>query len=171
MEEYLLVATILKPYGLKGQCRVFASTSFASKRFKKGNKLLLKRNDEFEELTISSAFKKEGNFYIVSFENIETIEEIEKLYQMQLFTKKDEKLLHKNEYFYSDLVGLKVFDEDENELGSVVSVEEFPAQITLKISKNAAESHFFVPFNDFFVKSVNIENKKIIIHLIEGLTL
>ena len=43
-------------------------------------------------------------------------------------------------------------------------------QITLKISKNLSKTHFFVPFNDFFVKKVDLENKEIIIHLIEGLT-
>ena len=73
-----------------------------------------------------------------------------------------------NTKLQDDLLNLTVFDEDNNELGVVSSIEEFPSQITLKVSKK--DKHFFyVPFNDFFIKDVNLEDKKLIIHIIEGL--
>ncbi len=170
MNEYLLVCKILKPVGLNGEMRVYSYTSFKDIRYKKGNTLYIKENDNYVPLIIKSHYSKGGNIEVISFKNYEDINLISSFIGKELFALKDENLLEENEFYYSDLTGLEVFDEENNKLGTVTSVEEFPAQITLKITKNAAKSTFFVPFNDFFVKEIDLENKKIIIHLIEGLT-
>ena len=170
MKEYLLVCKVLKPLGLNGEMKVYSYTTFKDIRYKKGNALYIKDNNEYKALTIKSHYSKGGNIEVISFKDYEDINLIAPFIGQELYALKDEKLLNKNEFYYSDLINLKVLDEDNNELGKVISVEEFPAQITLKISKNLAKAHFFVPFNDFFVKKVDLENKEIIIHLIEGLT-
>lgn len=170
MKEYLLVCKVLKPLGLNGEMKVYSYTTFKDIRYKKGNALYIKDNNEYKALTIKSHYSKGGNIEVISFKDYEDIKLIAPFIGQELYALKDEKLLNKNEFYYSDLINLKVLDEDNNELGKVISVEEFPAQITLKISKNPAKAHFFVPFNDFFVKKVDLENKEIIIHLIEGLT-
>lgn len=169
MNEYLVVAKILKPHGLRGQFRVYSYTSFASKRYKKGSKLFLGLDNEIKEVTIASAIHKEKNFYILELEEFKTVEEVNPLQGKELLSLKDETLLKKDEYFYSDLVGCAVFDEEKNNVGTVESVEDFTSQITLKISKNATKGQYFVPFNDFFVKEIDIKNKAITIHVIEGL--
>ena len=169
MEEYLLVCKILKPLGLNGEMRVYSYTSFKDIRYKKGNKLYLKENDQYIPLTIKTHYSKGGNIEVISFKDYEDINLITPFIGKELFALKDERLLNENEFYYSDLIGLHVFDEENNELGTIASVEEFPAQITFKISKNHAKGHFFVPFNDFFVQKIDLKNEKIIIHLIEGL--
>ncbi len=170
MEEYLLVCKVLKPVGLKGQLKVYSYTSFKNSRYKKGNKLFYKENDSYKELVVFSHATKEGNLDLLTFLNYEDINLISPLLGKELYALKDEKILKKDEFYFSDLMDCKVIDEDNNELGIVEKVEEFPAQITLKISKKPAKTHFFVPFNDFFIKNIDIKNKVITIHLIEGLT-
>ena len=89
---------------------------------------------------------------------------------------KDESILLKNEFYYDDLKDLKVYDEDKKEVGITIEIEEFPANLTLKI-KTIEGKISFVPFNDFFIKNVDLdelfnidlENKTITIHVIEGL--
>lgn len=169
MEKYLKVGTILKTIGLKGDVKVFSTTSFKDIRYKKGNVLFVLINSEYKSLTIESHSFKGGNFDQIKFKEINSIEEAEKLLSHDFFALKDESILFENEFFYEDLIGLEVYDSDSNKLGTVASVEEFPAQITLKISKKPAKGEFFVPFNDFFIKNVDLKNKKITINVIEGL--
>ena len=169
MKEYLLVCKVLKPVGLKGDLKVYTYTTFKDIRYKKGSKLFYKNGEDNIELTVKSFYSKGGNLDVISFKDLDEIDKVNFLLGKEIYALKDDSLLNENEFYYSDLTGLKVIDEDNNELGKVTSIEEFPAQITLKIQKNSAKSHFFVPFNDFFVKEVNIKDGFIKIHLIDGL--
>lgn len=169
MKEYLLVCKVLKPVGLKGDLKVYTYTTFKDIRYKKGSKLFYKNDEDYIELTVKSFYSKGGNLDVISFKDLDEIDKVNFLLGKEIYALKDDSLLNENEFYYSDLTGLKVIDEDNNELGKVTSIEEFPAQITLKIQKNSAKSHFFVPFNDFFVKEVNIKDGFIKIHLIDGL--
>ena len=138
-------------------------------RYKKGSHLFIKdKNGNYIDLVVNTFYSKGENLDVISFMDHDTIESVEPLLNHELFALKDDSILFDNEYFYDDLLNLTVFDEDNNELGVVSSIEEFPSQITLKVSKK--DKHFFyVPFNDFFIKDVNLEDKKLIIHVIEGL--
>ncbi len=169
MKEYLLVCKVLKPVGLKGDLKVYTYTTFKDIRYKKGSKLFYKNGEDYIELTVKSFYSKGGNLDVISFKDLDEIDKVNFLLGKEIYALKDDSLLNENEFYYSDLTGLKVIDEENNELGKVISIEEFPAQITLKIQKNSAKSHFFVPFNDFFVKEVNIKDGFIKIHLIDGL--
>lgn len=169
MKEYLLVCKVLKPVGLKGDLKVYTYTTFKDIRYKKGSKLFYKNGEDYIELTVKSFYSKGGNLDVISFKDLDEIDKVNFLLGKEIYALKDDSLLNENEFYYSDLTGLKVIDEDNNELGKVTSIEEFPAQTTLKIQKNSAKSHFFVPFNDFFVKEVNIKDGFIKIHLIDGL--
>ncbi len=169
MEKYLKVGKILKAQGLKGEVRVFSTTSFKEIRYNKGNILYILLNDgSYREVIINSFYSKGENLDIISFENYDTIESIEPFIGLEIFAKKDLSILYDDEYYYDDLKECEVYNEENLKLGIVSSIEEFPSQITLKVSKNS-KSFFFVPFNDFFIKDVDIESKKIVIHVIEGL--
>ena len=170
MKEYLKVGTILKPRGLNGEVKVFSTTSFKDVRYKKGNELFVDLgNQNYLSVHIKKYASKEGNIDVLLFEEFNDINSLDPVLGKDLLIVKDEKVLKKDEYFFTDLEGLKVLDEENNELGKVIKVEEFPSQITLKVEK-ANGKFFFVPFVDVFVKEVNISNNYIIIATIEGLT-
>ena len=155
MADYLKVGTILKPRGLNGEVKVFSTTSFKNIRYKKGNELFVEiEKDNLLPVHVKKYSAKEGNIDVLQFEEYLNV--------------KDEKVLKTNEYFFSDLEGLRVLDESKNELGIVSKVEEFPSQITLRVTDKNKKT-FFVPFNDFFIKEINISNNYIIINVIEGL--
>ena len=169
MEKYLLVCKILKPQGLKGQVRVYSTTTFKDIRYKKGNKLFLKNNDTYTPLTVDSFFPKGGNIDVLGFKEFNTVEEIEKILGKELFALKDESILFDDEYFIDDLKSLDVFNEENKLLGHVSDILENYYITTIKVLKTNQKNTFTIPFNDFFVKSIDLENKKMIIHEIEGL--
>ena len=166
--EFLTVGQIVRTIGLKGEVKIYPSTHFRDTRFKKGSRVfLLNDNNEIEtELTIK-AHRVNGNCDNLIFEEITSIEEAEKINKKYLFVEKNREILGKNEYFYSDLVGMKVdFDNGKN-IGVVKAIEEYSSYVTLRVKTEGKD--VLVPFVEAFIKSVSLEDKLIIVKFIEGL--
>ena len=167
--EYLTLGYITGSFGLDGTLRVLSKTQFQKLRYQKGNKILLyNHNDNTRvELTVSS-FRNSGEIDFVKTLEINTKEEADALKGLELQVEKKQSDLNEGYFFYSDLRGCTVIDKSGNELGTVKEVEEFPAQITLRVSRKNSPD-FFVPFVKDFIIETNIERKQIIINVIEGM--
>ena len=167
--EYLSLGKIVGPFGIDGTIRVFSTTDNAPKRYKKGAEVFLyneKTGQHTKYVVIS--YKMSGKFDLVKLEGINTPEKVDEFRNNEIHVLKDTSDLAVGYYFYSDLVGCKILDQNNNELGIVSKVEEFPAQITLRVKRNN-QKDFFVPFIKQFIINVDIVNKSIIINVIEGL--
>ena len=166
--EFLTVGQVVRTIGLKGEVKVYPSTHFRDTRFKKGSHVfLLNDNGEIErELTIK-LHRTNGDCDNLIFEEITSIEEAEKINKKYLFVEKNHDFLGKNEYFFSDLVGMKVDFDNGKEIGIVKAVEEFISYQTLRVKTNGKD--VLIPFVKAFIKSVSLEEKKIIINYIGGL--
>ena len=166
--EFLTVGQVVRTIGLKGEVKIYPSTHFRDTRFKKGSRVfLLNDNNEVErELTIK-AHRTNGNCDNLIFEEISTIEEAEKLNKKYLFVEKNQEILWKNEYFYSDLIGMKVDFDNGKEIGVVKAIEEYTSYATLRVKTNGKD--VLIPFVQAFIKSVSLEEKHIIINYIDGL--
>lgn len=164
--DYLLVGTIVKTVGLKGEVKIYPTTHFRGSRFKKGSHVFLKKDDTYIEIIVKT-HRENGEMDIVSFEGYNTIESVESLIKKDLFVIKDVNFLNKNEYFYVDLEGCKVSFDNGKEIGTVSRIEEYSSYATLRI--NANKKDVLVPFVKAFIKDVDIKNKLITIFYIEGL--
>ena len=166
--EFLTVGQVVRTIGLKGEVKVYPSTHFRDTRFKKGARVfLLNDNNEIErELTIKM-HRTNGDCDNLIFEEISSIEEAEKINKKYLFVEKNPEILGKNEYFFSDLVGMKVDFDNGQSIGIVKAVEEFTSYATLRVKTDGKD--VLIPFVKAFVKSVSLEEKQIIINFIEGL--
>ena len=167
--EYLLVGTIIDSFSLDGTIKIVSSTDRPEQRFKEGAKLFLfnKLTKEYSEITVEKS-RLSGDLLFVKFEEYNTPEEVKAIKGFEIHTIKDRKDLEVGYYYFSDLVGCKVIDESKNLLGIVSKVEEFPAQLTLRVKRDNGPD-FFVPFVKAFIKDVNIENKEIMINVIGGM--
>ena len=167
--EYLSLGTIIGPFGLDGTIKVFSTTDNASKRYKKGNSVFLydeKTGQHTEYVVISH--RSSGKFDFVKLEGITNPEQAQEFKGWEIHTIKDRSDLEVGYYFYSDLIGCDVKDSNGNILGEVSNVEEFPAQLTLRV-KRSNNKDFFVPFIKQFINNVDVENKSIIINVLEGM--
>ncbi len=169
MEEYLLLGFIVGSHGVNGAIKVLSKTDFAKKRYQKGNKIFMynPRTEERTELTVISA-SHSGQFDLVKVEEIHIKEEIDLLKGNEIQVIKDNSMLEKDTYYYSDLEKCDVIDQNANVIGHVKVVEEFPAQLTLRCSRKG-KPDFFVPFIEAFILKVDIESKTIMVNVIEGL--
>lgn len=141
----------------------------SAKRYKVGNIVFLYNPQTQERVEHKVlAFRHSGLFDFVKLDGIENPEDAKTYKTYEIHIIKDRKDLEEGTYYYSDLRGCKVVDQKGQELGIVKEVEEFPAQLTLRVMRKG-KPDFFVPFIQQFVKSVDVENKVILIEKIEGL--
>ena len=76
--------------------------------------------------------------------------------------------LHKNEYFVADMIGLQVFTEDGEEFGVMKDVMETGAN-DVYIIDSPKHGEVLIPAIKQCILDVDIEARKMVIHLMEGL--
>ena len=167
--EYLSLGKIIDSFGLDGTMKIYSTTDNAKLRYKKGNHLFLysESDDKHIEVKVLS-YRSSGSLDYVKFEGIDNPEKAKEYKGFEIHTIKDRNDLKVGYYFFSDLVDCVIVDQNNNILGKVIKVEEFPAQLTLRVKRENGKE-FFVPFVKQFIQSVDVEKKKIHINLIEGM--
>lgn len=167
--EFLKLGTILDSFGLDGTIKVYSTTDNQKLRYKKGALVFLYNpKDETRSEYEVVSYRSTGQFDYIKIKEIETPEQVKELKGFEIHTIKDRKDLDVGYYFYSDLESCNVLNSNHEILGKVSKVEEFPAQITLRVQRKG-KPDFFVPFIKQFIINVDIENKEIIINVIEGM--
>ena len=167
--EYLLVGTIVKTVGLKGEVRIYPSTHFRDSRFKVGNHVFLldENGEKYKSLTIKK-HNKIGEMDQLIFEEISSIEEAQLFVRKDLFVEKDRSFLKKDTYFFDDLVGCKTYFDRGDFIGEVIKVEEYNSYATLRVQTEQKKT-VLIPFVNAFIKEVDIDEKIIVVNFIEGL--
>ncbi len=167
MEERLQVGVISSTHGIRGEVKVFPTTDNV-KRFKKGISLILDTGKEEKELVVEGVkfFKQ---FVILKFEGIDHINDIEKYKSKSLYvTRENAVKLKKNEYFIADLIGIKVWEDSGDFLGELKDVIETGANdVYVVLQENGKE--ILLPAIKDCILSVEIEERKMIVHVMEGL--
>ena len=166
--EFLTVGQIVRTIGLKGEVKIYPSTHFRDTRFKKGARVFLlnEQNEIEKELTIKM-HRTNGDCDNLIFEEISSIEEAEKINKKYLFVEKNQEFLGKNEYFYSDLIGMKVDFDNGQSIGVVKAIEEYSSYATLRVKTSGKD--VLIPFVKAFILSVSLEDKHITVKFIQGL--
>ena len=158
------IGTIINTHALKGECKINLITDEPKERFKKGNVVFLKDGSKLEV----KSFRTQKGFGYCFFEGIDSIEKAEALKTKDLFVNKEDlPELSDDTFYYHELMGCTVFNEEDEELGEVTDILETGANLVLRVSKDG--SSFLLPFVDAFVTVVDVENKEIEIKEMAGL--
>lgn len=167
MEKFLQVGVISSTHGVRGEVKVFPTTDDKN-RFKKLKNVILDTGKEHMPLEIESVkfFKQ---FAILKFKGIDNINDIEKYKGKSLLVdRKNAVKLQKDEYFIADMIGMEVFTEDGNRFGVLRDVMETGANDVYVIDM-ADGKEVLVPAIKQCILNVDVEEKKMTIHLLEGL--
>lgn len=167
--DYITLGRIVGTFGVKGEVKVYSSSHFSFARYKKNNHvyLLNEKTNGRIELTINT-YKRGKSHDIISFNEYQSLNEVEHLNNYLVQISKENATLPNNYYHYYELMNCLVYDESDNIIGQVKTVEEYASYQTLRIQRENKKD-ILVPFVKAFIKSVDIENHKIIIHVWEGL--
>ncbi len=167
MEDKFQVGIIASTHGVRGEVKVFPTTDDV-KRFKRLKNVLLDTGKEFFEWEIEGVkfFKQ---FAILKFKGIDNINDIERYKGKSLYvTRENAVRLRKDEYFIADLIGIKVFDENEEELGVLKDVIETGANDVYSIEMSDARE-LLLPAIKECILDVDVENATMKVHVLDGL--
>jgi len=167
MEEYLVIGQIVNTNGLKGTLKVKPLTDDIT-RFEDLETVYIEKAKELIEFRIQEV-KYSKNMVLLKLEGIDNIEEAEKYKNFYLkINREDAVELEEDSYFIVDIIGCEVYTESQELLGKVVDVFPTGSNDVYTI-KNSEGKEILIPAIEDVIKDVDIENKKIVIHLMEGL--
>jgi 16S rRNA processing protein RimM len=167
--EYIEIGKIVNTHGLKGELKIESWSSFDDERYEKGNTVYLNIDNKYVPFIVAS-YRKHKGYPLVTFKGYEDINLVEKYKTKIVYIDKDERgELEEDEFYTDELIGLDVFDDENKNIGKVISVEfTNGAQDNLRVcTKDNKE--FLVPYVDEFILDVNLDEGYIQIHVMDGL--
>ena len=167
MEEYLEVGQIVNTNGLKGFLKVKPLTDDIT-RFEDLETIYIQKAKELIEFKIQDV-KYSKNMVLLKLEGIDNINEAEKYKNFYIkINREDAVELEEDSYFIVDIINCEVYTDDNEFLGKVEDV--FPTGSNdVYTVRTVDNKQILLPAIEDVIKDVDIKNKKIIVHLLEGL--
>ena len=159
--EMVLVGRVVKPQGRHGEVAV-EPFSDREDRFPKLRRAFVPAPDgEAREVRVERCFAHKHRF-VLKLAGIDSIAEAETLRGAELRIAESElKALPEGSYYYHQLAGLHVDDEQGFTIGVVESVMETGADTRVLVVRTP-EGETLLPFADAFVRSVDLARGRIV---------
>ena len=166
-QEYFEIGQIVNTFGIKGFVKINPFTD-DMERFEELKSVLVVKNRELIEMQIEEV-KYQKNVVLVKFKGIEDINMAEKYKGCYIkIRREDARKLPKDTYFIADLIGLNVYDDNDNLLGTVNDIYNNKVH-DIYVIKDDLGKQILLPSTKEVIKQVDIDNDKIVVHLIDGL--
>ena len=167
MNNILQVGAVTSTHGLAGEVKVFPTTD-DPKRFKKLKQVLLDTGKDMLPLEVEHV-KFFKNMVILKFKGYDRIEDIMGFKGKNLYvTRENAVRLKKDEYFIADLIGMKVYTEDEAHLGELTEVITTGANDVYTVHMENGKD-VLIPAIGQCILNVDVEHETMQVHLLEGL--
>nr|WP_106784154.1 ribosome maturation factor RimM [Lysinibacillus timonensis] len=170
--EWFNVGRIVNTHGIKGEVRVISSTDFEDIRFAPGSRLALFKKDEKKPIWVTvENSRRHKNFILLTFEGLNNINLVEQFKEGLLKVTKDqleEDELDENEFYYYEVIGCEVISEEGELLGVITDILETGANDVWELKDPNGKKHY-IPYIEDVVKDIDVDEKKITIHVMEGL--
>ncbi|WP_207941796.1 16S rRNA processing protein RimM [Enterococcus sp. DIV2402] len=169
MTEYLNVGKIVNTHGIRGEVRVISQTDFPEQRYQKGAKLTLFRKGNAPLDVTVSGHRKHKNFDLLTFEGYPTINDVEP-FRDGILKVAEEFLtdLEENEYYYYEIIGLNVIDEQGNLLGKIKEILS-PGANDVWVVQRKGEKDALIPYIESVVKEIDLDANEVHVEIPEGL--
>ncbi len=167
MEDLFQIGAVTSTHGLRGELKVYPTTDEPA-RYHKLKEVILDTGKEQLSLKIEHArlFKQ---MVIIKFEGFDHINEVEKFKGAKLYVMRENALeLREDEYYFADLAGLRVETEEGQLLGKVTDILQTGANDVYVIGRER-QKDLLIPAIKDCVKQIDLENGRMVIHLLPGL--
>jgi len=166
--EHLIVGKIVNTHALQGEVKILSATDFKEDRFKKGNTLYIAHNGAHIPVTVASHRVHKGAD-LVKFKGLDHINAVELYKGCDLLVDyEDLGELSEHEFYYHEIIGCKVVTEEGEAIGTIHEILETGANDVWVIEREG-QKDALIPYIEDVVKIVDVENKRVTIHVLEGL--
>ena len=146
------IGEIVKPQGIRGEVKIISQRS--AENYKNLRHIFVEKTEmEIETISCRDAL-------YVKFVGVNSRNDAENLRGKMCYAKEDElQTLAENEFYFEELIGATVVDENNETIGEIEDIDQFGAADVIWIRER--NSLFSVPFLDSIFKSV--ENGKVVV--------
>ncbi len=168
--EWFTVGTIANTHGLKGELKIVSQTDFPEQRFSPGSRMTMMDPELTKQIEVEVATSRNmKNTYIVKFSAWNDINEVEKYKGWLLKINKDQRInLSEHEFYYNEIVGCTVVSDEGEELGVIQEILS-PGANDVWVVQPSTGKAIYIPYIEDVVKHVDIQNKRVIVYILEGL--
>ncbi|HAN10365.1 MAG TPA: 16S rRNA processing protein RimM [Clostridiales bacterium] len=169
MNKYFTIGKIVNTQGLRGDLRAVTYTDDIS-RFELLDYVLLEDANDMSltKYQIEKVWYNKS-FVVLKFKGIDSMTDAEKLKSFDI--KIPEELgikLEEDEYYIRDLFDVEVYDENNNILGKLTDVLNTGSNDVYVVSSKEKGELLLPAIKECIIK-IDIENKKMLVHVMEGL--
>lgn len=162
-----VVGKILKPHGMKGSVKAEIITSFPE-HFLTLKTVFVEKENQKQAYSIEEA-RLSDRFVFIKFSGINDFDEAEKLRNRYIYiAPEDLTPLNEDEYYIHELIGLRVFNEHGVLLGVIRDVWLHLAN-DVYVLETPDKQEKLIPAIKSVIKSVNLKERTMVIHEMEGM--
>lgn len=160
-----------RPFGVRGELVVDWSSGACPVEAGVGSVYVHEGGDEYRPFIILSS-RKHGKRHVVTLEGVSSRNDAEMLCNQKFFLPEHElEELGDNHYYEYQIVGLEVVTADGKTLGTVTDIQKTGANDIYEVTPPDGnhKKSFYIPAVDHVVVSIDLNAKRMVINLIEGL--
>lgn len=150
MNEMIYIGKTVSTFGIKGELKVISDFEYCDKAYKVGNKVLINNIEH-----VISGIRYHKNYVLLKIDNLNNINDILKYVGFNIYIKRLDLNLSKNEFLYKDLINSEVIDEDDTKLGKIIEVVN-GINVLIKVK---GTKEFYIPLIDNYVKRFDLDKK------------
>lgn len=161
-QNNIYIGKIINTFGIKGELKIYSESDFIEHRYRKGAKIYIDNKEH-----IVSSFRIHQNLVLITIDEIKDINQVLQYVGKDIYApSNDNPKLEEDEYYLDDLIGLKVYNQHNEYLGTVNDFLDLPQGEVMEILTEKNKK-ILIPFVDDFI--IEITEETIIIEEIEGL--
>jgi len=160
--EYIYIGKIVNTHGIKGELRILSNFDKKERVFKKDFNIYIGSS---KEKHIINSYRKHKNFDMVTLKDLNNINEVLKYKGSSVYIDRKDLNLTKNEYLLDDLLNLNIISNNKK-YGTVENIYDNNGHTLLSIK---FEKNYYIPYNNNYIREVDLENKNIYVDNVEDL--
>ena len=162
-----LIGYVIKPQGIKGEIKIDPISPNLN-RYKQLDKIYIALKNEMQTYSVQKA-RLSDRFVFLKLLGIDSRDDAEKLRGAEVLIEEIDLIRPaENEYFVHDLIGCQVVEKNGQIIGVLRDVLQISSNDVYVIVGESGEE-ILVPAIKDVIEKVDISNKQISIHLIDGL--
>lgn len=167
MINYLRIGQIISTHGVMGELKIYPLTDNV-KRFSKLKFVFFEEAGEYKKVEVKGV-KYIKELVILKLNGINNMDEAMKYKDVYIYIDRENAIkLPSDSYFISDLIDMEVNTIDGDYIGKITSVFSTGSNDVYDIKGKDGKSVLIPAIKDVVI-NVDVENKKMVIKLLEGL--
>lgn len=166
MSEMITIGKISKHHGKFGEVKCLILSDFPE-RFLELDRVFLEKGEDIKRVHVETVnFHKD--FAVLKFAEVESVRDADDLAGYFMKIPEDEAVeLPEGHYFFHELIGIEVYTDTEEYLGQLEDILTTGSNDIYIVTQGKKE--ILIPAIYEVVKEIDLDNQRMVVHLLEGL--